>query len=150
MRAIVSIRTATRWLSCSAALALAACTTTEQYYTPATDQPRMNTDLLRDRGHNLVRAECPRLLGVRQTVTGVAHIKVDVERGGEVRRATIVHSSGDERMDEIFGGLAAQLKVDPPENFRGETMPGTLRLGYSCSPTASTITVEGVTMTATG
>lgn len=149
MRAIVSTRMATRWWWCSA-IALAACTTTQQYYTPDANQPRMNTDLLRDRGHNIVRAECPRLLGVNNTVTGVAHIRVDVERGGEVRRAAIVHSSGDERMDEIFGGLAAQLKVDPPENFRGETMPGTLRLGYSCSPTASTITVEGVTMTSSG
>jgi hypothetical protein len=59
----------------------------------------------------------------------------------------IAHSSGDERMDEIFGGLAAQLKVDPPANVTGETIPGTLKLGYSCSPTAGTITVEGVTWT---
>jgi TonB family protein len=147
MRGTASIRTATRWLFCSVASAVVACTTTQQYFTPAEDQPRLTTDLMRDRGHNIVRAECPRLLGVRQMVTGVAHIRVDVESDGEVRRATIEHSSGDERMDEIFGGLAAQLKVDPPANVRGETMPGTLRIGYSCSPTAGTITVEGVTLT---
>jgi TonB family protein len=147
MRGTASTRTAMRWWSCSVGLAVVACTTTQRYFTPSEDQPRLTTDLMRDRGHNIVRAECPRLLGVREAVTGVAHIRVDVESDGEVRRAMIAHSSGDERMDEIFGGLAAQLKVDPPANLRGETMPGTLRIGYSCSPTAGTITVEGVTLT---
>ena len=147
MKGIASTRTAMRWWSCSVALALVACTTTRQYFLPSEDQPRLTTDLMRDRGHNIVRAECPRLLGVRETVTGVAQIRVDVESDGEVRRATILRSSGDERMDEIFGGLAAQLKVDPPANVTGETIPGTLHIGYSCSPTAGTITVEGVTWT---
>ena len=147
MRATAFTRTAMQCLSCSIALAVAACSTTQQYFVPSEEQPRLTTDLMRDRGHNIVRAECPRLLGVRQTATGVAHIRVDVESDGEVRRAMIAHSSGDERMDEIFGGLAAQLKVDPPANMRGETIPGTLEIGYSCSPTAGTITVEGVTWT---
>lgn len=147
MRGTASTRMATRWWCCSIALAVMGCTTTQQYYLPSNDQPRLSTDLVRDRGHNIVRAECPRLLGVRQMVTGVAHIRVDVGADGAVRRAMIAHSSGDERMDEIFGGLAAQLKVDPPANVAGETIPGTLKLGYSCSPTAGTITVEGVTWT---
>ena len=147
MRGTASTRMATRWWSCSLALAVVACTTTQQYYLPSDDQPRLTTDLMRDRGHNIVRAECPRLLGVRPTATGVAHIRVDVAPDGAVRRAMIAHSSGDERMDEIFGGLAAQLKVDPPANVTGETIPGTLKLGYSCSPTTGTITVEGVTWT---
>ena len=147
MRGTASTRTAMRWWSYSVALVIVACTTTQQYFTPSDDQPRLTTALMRDRGHNIVRAECPRLLGVRQTATGVAHIRVDVESDGEVRRAMIAHSSGDERMDEIFGGLAAQLKVDPPANVRGETIPGTLKIGYSCSPTEGTITVEGVTLT---
>ena len=135
-----------RWWSCSLAL-VAACTTTQQYFLPSDDQPRMTTDLMRDRGHNIVRAECSRLLGVRQSVTGVATIRVDVGTDGAVRRAMIAHTSGDERMDEIFGGLAAQLKVDPPAAAGNETIPGTLKLGYSCSPTAGTITVEGVAWT---
>ena len=147
MRATASTRTAMRWWSCSIALGIVACTTTERYYLPSEDQPRLTADLMRDRGHNIVRAECPRLLGARAEVTGVAHIRVDVEADGDVRRAVVSHSSGDERMDEIFGGLAAQLKVDPPGDVRGETIPGSLKLGYSCSPTAGTITVEGVTLT---
>lgn len=147
MKGTGSTHTAMRWWSCSIAFAVVACTTTQQYFTPSEDQPRLTTDLMRDRGHNIVRAECPRLLGARKTVTGVAHIRVDVEADGEVRRAMIAHSSGDERMDEIFGGLAAQLKVDPPANVTGETIAGTLQIGYSCSPTAGTITVEGVTWT---
>ena len=147
MRGTASTRMATRWRWCSLVAVAAACTTTQQYYLPSEDQPRLTTDLMRDRGHNIVRAECPRLLGVRQGVTGVAHIRVDVAADGAVRRATIAHSSGDERMDEIFGGLAAQLKVDPPAAAGSETVPGTLKLGYSCSPTTGTITIEGVTWT---
>ena len=147
MRATVSTRTAMRWWSCSIALVGVACTTTQRYYLPSEDQPRLSVDLMRDRGHNIVRAECPRLLGAHAEVTGVASIRVDVEADGDVRRAMIAQSSGDERMDEIFGGLAAQLKVDPPGNVSGETIPGSLKLGYSCSPTAGTITIEGVTLT---
>ncbi|MGQ0713856.1 MAG: hypothetical protein ACT4PJ_08990 [Gemmatimonadaceae bacterium] len=140
---------ATRWLSYSVSLALvlAACTTSTQYYTPSEEQPRLSSDLLRDRGHNIVRAECPRLIGVNETATGVAHIKLDVESDGEVRRAAISHSSGDERMDDIFGGLAAQLKVDPPANMNGETIPASVKIGYSCSRTGGTITLEGVAWT---
>jgi TonB family protein len=126
---------------------VAACTTTQTYYTPSEDQPRVTPDLLRDRGHNIVRAECPRLIGVNEMATGVAHIRLDVARDGEVRRATVEHSSGDERMDEIFGGMAAQLKVDPPAGINGETVPATVRIGYSCSRTGGTITLEGVTAT---
>jgi hypothetical protein len=147
MRGTASIRTAMQWSWCSVALAVAACTTTQRYFTPSDEQPRLTTDLMRDRGHNIVRAECPRLLGVKEMATGVAHIRVDVAADGAVRRAMIAHSSGDERMDEIFGGLAAQLKVDPPAGVSGETIPGTLKIGYSCSPTAGTITIEGVTLT---
>ena len=147
MRGTASTRMAMRWRSCSLAVAVVACTTTQQYYLPSDDQPRLTTDLMRDRGHNIVRAECSRLLGVRQTATGVADIRVDVAPDGSVRRAMIAHSSGDERMDEIFGGLAAQLKVDPPATGGSETVPGTLKLGYSCSPTTGTITIEGVTWT---
>ena len=147
MRATVSTRMAMRWWSSSIALAVvAACTTTQRYYLPSEDQPRLTTDLMRDRGHNIVRAECPRLLGARAEVTGVADIRIDVEADGDVRRAMVARSSGDERMDEIFGGLAAQLKVDPPGNVSGETIPGSLKLGYACSPTAGTITIEGVTL----
>ncbi len=148
MRAIASIRTATQCLFSSVALVLgAACTTRQTYYTPSEEQPRMTPDVLRDRGHDIVRAECPRLIGVNEMATGVAHIRLDVESDGEVRRAAVEHSSGDERMDEIFGGLAAQLKVDPPSPMTGETVPAVVRIGYSCSRTGGTITLEGVTAT---
>ena len=147
MRAIASTRTVTQCLFCSVALVLGACTTTQTYYTPSEEQPRMTPDLLRDRGHNIVRAECPRLIGVNDVATGVAHIRLDVESDGEVRRATVEQSSGDERMDEIFGGLAAQLKVDPPSPMTGETVPAAVQIGYSCSRTGGTITLEGVAAT---
>ena len=107
----------------------------------------MTPDLLRDRGHNIVRAECPRLIGANDIATGVAHIRLDVESDGEVRRAAIEQSSGDERMDEIFGGLAAQLKVDPPGGMNAETIPAIVKIGYSCSRTEGTITLEGVAAT---
>ena len=147
MRVIASIRTATQCLFCSVALVLGACTTTQTYYTPSDEQPRLTPDLLRDRGHNIVRAECPRLIGVNDVATGVAHIRLDVESDGDVRRAAIEDSSGDERMDEIFGGLAAQLKVDPPSGMSDETVPAIVKIGYSCSRTGGTITLEGVTAT---
>lgn len=141
--------TATLWRSSRAlavAFAATACvTSTAQYYVPNPGSPRLSTNQMRDQADAMLRVECPRLLGDRQSAFAVAELVVDVESSGEVIRARIARSSGDQRMDEIFGALAAQLKLDPPKPPAGSVagpLQGDLSVGYSCSPTAAVTSVE--------
>ncbi|GAC1513833.1 MAG: hypothetical protein NVS1B4_00080 [Gemmatimonadaceae bacterium] len=121
--------------------ALAGCVaTTTRFYLPVAGQPRLTVDELRDRSDAFLRLECPHLLAGHPTATGVARLSVSVDPAGDVTRAQVSTSSGDERMDAIFGALAAQLSVQPPPSGRAED--GRLRLGYSCSPSAVATTVE--------
>ncbi|MFN2397676.1 MAG: energy transducer TonB [Gemmatimonadaceae bacterium] len=140
--------TATLWRSSSAlavAFAAACITSTTQYYVPNTAMPRLTTNQMRDQADAMLRVECPRLLGDRQSAFAVAELVVDLEASGEVIRARVDRSSGDRRMDEIFGALAAQLKLDPPSPPAGNDvgpLQGDLSVGYSCSPTAAVTSVE--------
>ena len=121
--------------------ALAACVaTTTKFYVPVAGQPRLTVDELRDRSDALLRVECPRLLQGHPSATGVARLAVTVGPTGDVMRAQITATSGDEGMDAIFGALSAQLTVQAPPAGRAEE--GRLRLGYSCSPAAVATTVE--------
>ncbi|GAC1652478.1 MAG: hypothetical protein NVS4B3_14710 [Gemmatimonadaceae bacterium] len=148
------------------AVALAGCvSSTTRYYIPDAAQPRLNLEELRDRADRLVRVECPRLLTAGQAQSGVARLVLELAPSGEVIRARIDRSSGDERMDTIFGALAAQLTVDPLTgaiDARGSVLlagpghgpaesadaprrratEGRISIGYSCAPGAGVVTVE--------
>ncbi len=59
-----------------------------------------------------------------------------VNRQGEVTRAQLDRSSGDKRVDEIFGTLTAMLQFDPPTGMKGETVTVPTDVGYHCSADA--------------
>ena len=155
MRGTGSTPTGTRWPSCSArarralgrrsalalvAAAAAACvSSTTKYYVPTAGEDRLSTDEVRDRADDLLRIECPRLLGGGTAATGTARLTVDVGADGAVTRARVRSSSGDQRVDDIFGALAARLQVDPPG--RGPTA-ARITMGYSCAPNEAVTTVQ--------
>ena len=150
MRDTGSTRTGTRWPSCSdrgrrvarvaLAAAVAACvTTTTKYYVPSAGEDRLSTDEVRERADDLLRVECPRLLGGATAATGTARLTVDVGADGAVTRARVRTSSGDQRVDDMFGALAARLQVDAPE--RGPTT-ARITMGYSCAPNEAVTTVQ--------
>jgi hypothetical protein len=135
---------AMRWPSCSAllALVLASCvTTTTRYYVPTAGEARINQSQLRERLDALLRIECPRLMGNAASALGDAGFELDVSRTGEVMRARLERSSGDGRIDDIFGALVAELRFEPPATTE-EVARGRITVGYSCSPTAAVSTVE--------
>jgi hypothetical protein len=97
---------------------------------------------MRDQAESLLRAECPRLLGAGSTALGEAQLLVEVDGGGKATRAWVTRSSGDERMDALFGGVLAQLEVDGD----GKTRSSRVHMGYSCAPDQAVVTVRGITL----
>ena len=157
MPATGSTPTATRWWSSSVAgralraraaavavlLAAACVTTTSTAYLPAPGQPRLSLDDARDQLDAVLRAECPRLLQAGKP-THEARVTVDVDPAGDVARAELTSSSGDAQIDKVFGGVAARLHFQKPVagEMRGPTVPGHMRMGYSCSDKAAVATIQ--------
>ena len=153
MPATGSIRMATRcwWsdvrpgmrgtLAAAAALvALAACTTQiTRAFTPDPNAERMSLADAQDNLDRFVRMECPRLMQEKRD-NAEARISVAVDGSGAVQRATFSKLTGDERMDSMFGGIAAQMKFAPAPD--GKEFTGRMRVGYACSPTVSTATIQ--------
>jgi hypothetical protein len=135
---------AMRWPSCSAlfTLVLAGCvTTTTRYYVPTAGEARINQSQLRERLDALLRIECPRLMGSATSALGDAGFALEVSPTGEVMRARLERSSGDARIDDIFGALVAELRFEPPATAAA-VAHGRMTVGYSCSPTTAVSTVE--------
>ena len=147
-----STRTATRcssseptramraWAAGVVLLAAAACvSTTTRAFTPDASAERMSLADAQDNLDRMVRLECPRLMEAKHDMDD-ARITVDVDGGGNVVRATMSKQTGDERMDRIFGGVAAQMKFAAADD--GKPYTGRMRVGWSCSPSASTATIQ--------
>jgi len=115
---------------------------TQQYFVPTAGQERIDTGGLRARGDALLAAECPRLRGDKNSDNGAADFTITVDREGNVTRARLDRSSGDERIDQFFGGLTAALQFDPPANDPGAGLESMVTMGYACSPTLAAVTFE--------
>jgi hypothetical protein len=121
-------------------LALAACTTSvTRAFIPDPNVERMSLADAQDNLDRFVRLECPRLMREKHD-TDDARISVNVDAGGNVTRATFSKLTGDERIDTMFGGIAAQMKFAPAPD--GREFTGRMRVGYACSPTVSTATIQ--------
>jgi TonB family protein len=135
---------ATRWLcSSAAALSLAACVThTTTYYKPSEGESRLDQDEFRQASDDLLKVECPRLMAPNASETGAAKIRVRYDRSGAVQQAEILHSSGDDRIDTMWGALAARLKFDPQEGQSEDLRAGIINVGYSCAPNTAVTTFQ--------
>ena len=130
-------RGATVVIATMALLALSACLGRQSYTAPS-DAHRLNTFTVRDDSDAALRGECGRLLGEKVPATGEALLHLQVASSGAVTRAEVTRSSGDERVDDIFGRLAARLQFDPLGGDDGTT--ARIRMGYSCGPEGSAVT----------
>lgn len=140
--AIDSTPMAMRWRWCSAVFVIAmlggCVTSSQQSFLPDPNAARITPDEWRDRASALLAAECPRLMGTGSAAFGEAGFAVILGATGVVREAILTRSSGDERVDALFGGLSAQLQFG--RNSGGERAP--ITAGYSCAPNASVATLE--------
>ena len=121
-----------------AVIVLAACA--KPSYTAPYQAPRLNTGGIRDVSEEQLRAECDRLIATKTPPTGEARLTIEVAPDGKVTTAKITRSSGDQRVDDIFGQAAARLQFDP--------MPGEatarIKMGYSCAPGTAVATMTVV------
>lgn len=137
---------ATRWRCCSrgasiaGALAVGAACTTQvtRFYLPGGEQPRAGVEAIRHRLNALLAIECPRLLAGRMLADGAATLRLTVDTTGEVRRVELRRATGDARLDDIIGGVVADLTL-PPVPERTER---TAVVQYSCSNTAAVATID--------
>ena len=142
MQNTVSIRSGMRWWLCSALLLVGACTTTARYYVPSDGEERLSSYQVRDQAEPLLNMQCPRLLNGGRSAMGQARIMTDLDRSGNVVRARVARSSGDQAMDDIFGALLARLKVDPPSGMTKDVQEHPIYIGFSCAPENSAITLN--------
>ena len=120
-------------------LATAACvTTTTRFYLPSTEEGTITTEQLRDRAGTLLSIECARLVTEQPTASGVMELSVETDSTGVTRRVRVDHGSGDRRVDDIVGGLSAQLLLEPPP----ESGRARFAVTYTCSAGAAAVTVE--------
>lgn len=123
---------------------LAACvTTTETVYLSPPSAPRITEDEMRERTNEVLHIECPRLLRNKTSVSGKADLTLELSGQGVVSRVHLDTSSGDARLDDIFGGLAATLRLRSAERAqqKGGGDGAELSVSYSCSPTVTAAVV---------
>jgi hypothetical protein len=134
---------AMQWRSFSAALTaavLAGCmSTTQQSFLPDPGAGRITPDEFRSRASTFLAAECPRLMGSGNIALGEAGFRLTLAVDGSVREAILARPSPDERMNTLFGGLAAQLRF-ASATADGDYAP--ITAGYSCAPNAAVATLE--------
>lgn len=150
MPGIGSTRMGTRWpssrrlslaVAAGAALALGACVhSVAKYYTPSEGESRMTATDLRDQADQLLSVECQRLLKSDSAANGAAQYLVEVDRGGAVSRAELKRSSGDAKIDDIFGAMAARLQFEPPQNMKKDHDDARVEIGYDCAPNVAVST----------
>lgn len=140
------IRTATRWLSCSAfvlaGVAAACASGTVRVYEPPQTAARISIAEMRLRLAEMMVIECPRLVGSRQERRGAITIGLVLDSAGRVDRASIRRGSGDARFDDLSGGLAARLTLPPDPGVLAATAPRSLTVLYACAPTAADLRVQ--------
>ena len=148
MQATGSTHMGMRWRWCrrlAALLLLASCTVgPRRAYVPTPALPRLSPDKLREQALALLHIECPRLLGSHRTAFGTTVLWIDLDASGAAALATLERSSGDAKIDDIFGALAAELMVHPtatPTTASGLTRRS-LTMGYACAPSTADASVE--------
>jgi hypothetical protein len=125
-----------------ATLAVACAPVVRRWYLPEAGAERMGLDELRQAADLSLRAECPRLLRGGSSATGEALLTVEVDRSGTVLRSRVERSSGDPRIDDLFGTLATRMRLDRPTSMMNDTAEGTVAMGYSCAPNAAIATIR--------
>jgi hypothetical protein len=131
-----------RALALALSALLGACTTRAVSFEPTTHRGLLGVDDARAQLTESARAECPRLVRERRP-SAEARFDLALDSAGVVRRATIVRSSGDDRVDADFGLVAAAMRLPPPAavNERGEAS-GRVRMAYTCAGDGPGATVE--------
>lgn len=142
-----STRTAMPWRWSSAAVVAAIAASgcihqTHTYYKPTAGESRLSQDQLRDQSDDMLKIECPRLMGTNQSATGEAKLRIEYDKTGAVQQAEILRASNDSQVDTVWGALAARLKFQPQAGQTDDLKGAILTFGYSCAPNVAITTLQ--------
>ena len=125
------------------AVVLDGCTQRRIVYFEPAGGARMSVEEARTQLGVALRGECPRLQQESKPPSGEARFALAVDSAGAVQRATLTHSAGDVRLDAELGTVAASLRVPAPASVDKHGQAASrLRMGYTCSATDATATVD--------
>ncbi len=110
-------------------------------YQPPEDPERLTVEAATDRLDIEVEKECPRLRAAERE-SGVAEFLLELHASGDVSRSRLRLSSGDRRMDDIFGAVTARMQFVPPADAGGQPYEGRIRAGFSCAANTASSTLE--------
>jgi hypothetical protein len=122
--------------------ATGACTRTSTFYVPTAGETRLNQDDFRDESDQILSVECPRLMGTSDFASGEARARIQVDKSGAVQRVQFTRPSKDERMNTVWGALAARLQFDPQEGQTDDLRTSMITIGYSCGKGTALTTLQ--------
>jgi hypothetical protein len=129
-------------LAMMSAAGAAACTRTSTYYVPTAGETRLNQDDFRDESDRILSVECPRLMGTNDFATGEARARIQIDKSGAVQRVQFTRPSNDERINTVWGALAARLQFDPQEGQSEDLRTSMITIGYSCGKGTALTTLQ--------
>jgi hypothetical protein len=113
------------------------------YFEPTGGAARISLEEARTQLGAALRGECPRLQQESKPPSGEARFALAVDSAGAVQRATLTQSAGDIRLDAELGTVAASLRLPAPASVdKNGQAESRLRMGYTCSATDATATVD--------
>lgn len=120
-------------------LFFAACvSTTIRYFVPSPQNPRYSLDSATPVLREYVRLQCSTLRQQQRPDSGTVRALVEVDSAGDVTRARLENSTGNEVLDGVIGTVAAQLTV--PSAARAIS-PARVLLGYRCDADSAIVTL---------
>ena len=117
-------------------MAVACVSTVTRYYVPDAHNPQFDFASATATLDRYVRVQCPAILAANKPVANIAGAMIQTDTSGAVTRAELTLSSKDAVLDDLFGTVAAQLKVDSLRAAGQPTDTRRLYFRYDCSPAA--------------
>jgi len=149
MPGTASSRMGMPWPSCrlapAAILMLGGCALhAPRHYLAAGGSQRLSPSELREGVALMMYVECPRLERDGRAPAGSTVMTLEVGDMGQVARATLARGSGDSRIDDLIGSLAAELRLDDGDGISGERKVELrqLRVEYLCVSSSALAAVE--------
>jgi hypothetical protein len=129
-------------LAAAVVMAASCVSTVTRYYLPNAQNPRFDAEGATRMLDQYLRIQCPERLAAKKPESGDVRVTVQADTSGAVTRAELTSTTGDDVLDDLFGTVAAQLKVDSLRATATPLATRRLRLGFSCAPNTAVATLE--------
>lgn len=124
------------------AIAWAACVqTTTRAFLPSPQNPVYSPTQAQPVLGEYLRLQCPAFRQAQRPDTGIVRFIVSLDSAGTATRAELAKASGDQLVDEVFGTVAAQLRL-PIDSTRARSRRETVDMHYRCAGDSAFVTIR--------